>query len=273
MQAAVARGAHRLTHARPWILDDPYALSLVGREWPDVLGRMEAGFSERLLGRAIAGVALRSRIAEDRVLSTRPSQYVVLGAGLDSFAWRYPDTTGWLRIFEVDHPATQSWKRARVRDLALPTGAAPTFVAVDFESTSLRDGLDAAGFDWGRPTVFSWLGVTPYLPLDAIEETLCTIALCRSPSEIVFTYALPSEMLNEDDRETLAILQPMTASSNELIQAFFSPADAESMVGRCDLTVARHPDPAELEQQYFSGRTDGLTPWGIARIMVARVAT
>ena len=123
------------------------------------------------------------------------TQYVMLGAGLDSFAWRRPDLLGQLRVFEVDHPASQAWKLQRVDDLGLPTHEHHVFVAVDFEVQSLRDGLDAAGFDWSQPTMFSWLGVIVYLTMDAVESTLRTVAECRSGSEVVFEYVLTEEFV------------------------------------------------------------------------------
>jgi methyltransferase (TIGR00027 family) len=270
IQAAVARGTHRLRDARPWILDDPFALMLVGPTWPEINDRMESLFPERLLRRARAGIALRSRFAEDRLSGGLARQYVMLGAGLDSFAWRRPDLLHSVRVFEVDHPASQAWKRERVGALGLP-GDDHAFVALDFETTSLRDGLDMAGFDWDQPTTFSWLGVTPYLTVDAIEETLRTVAVCASGTDVAFTYAPSEDCLDDDDRETLAILAPMTASSGESLLSFFSPHAVEALVARCGLRVDDHPDPDEVLRRYFAGRTDGLSPWGMARLVAATV--
>ena len=271
IQAAVARGTHRLWDTCPWILDDPFALMLVGPTWTEIAERLESLFSERLLRRARAGIALRSRFAEDRLSAGTARQYVSLGAGLDSFIWRRPDLVGSVHVFEVDHPASQAWKRERATALGLPTNDGPTFVALDFESTSLHDGLGAAGFDWDQPTTFSWLGVTGYLTVDAIEETLRTVAACRSGSEVVFTYTPSEDFLDHDDRETLAILAPMTASSSEPLQAFFSPHEVDALVARCGLRVDDHPGREELLDRYFAHRTDGLKPWGLARLVVATV--
>jgi methyltransferase (TIGR00027 family) len=173
-------------------------------------------------------------------------------------------------VFEVDHPASQAWKRERVGALGLP-GDDHAFVALDFETTSLRDGLDMAGFDWDQPTTFSWLGVTPYLTVDAIEETLRNVAVCASGTDVAFTYAPSEDCLDDDDRETLAILAPMTASSGESLQSFFSPHAVEALVARCGLRVDDHPDPDEVLRRYFAGRTDGLSPWGMARLVAATV--
>lgn len=157
MLAAITRGLHRQAEQRPWILDDPFALILVGPTWPAMAEQLTTLFPERILRKTSAGIAMRSRFAEDRLTEGRFAQYVMLGAGLDSFVWRHPDLVRSLRIFEVDHPASQAWKRERIAELGLPTYDSHAFAAVDFEVESLRDGLDAAGFDWEQPTLFSWL--------------------------------------------------------------------------------------------------------------------
>jgi methyltransferase (TIGR00027 family) len=116
-------------------------------------------FPGQVIREIIAAVCTRSRYAEDRLAAGAFAQYVILGAGLDSFAWRRPDLLRSLRVFEVDHPASQAWKLERVRDLALPLSDSQVFVPVDFEAEPLRDALRTAGFDWGQPALFSWTGV------------------------------------------------------------------------------------------------------------------
>ena len=179
-RTAVARGEHRLLDSAPWILDDPFALMLVGPEWRQIYDARAALHHGRVWRDARAWVVARSRYAEDR-LEERPfTQYVILGAGLDSFSWRRPDLLHTLRVFEVDHPATQTWKRERIATLALPISDHHVFAPVDFETESVRDGLDAAGFDWSVPTMFSWLGVTAYLEVHAIETMLRNVAVGRT---------------------------------------------------------------------------------------------
>jgi len=271
MLAAVARGNHRLSDARPWILDDPFALMLVGPTWHEISDRLASLFPARLERKANAGIAVRSRFAEDHLEHGTFTQYVVLGAGLDSFVWRRPDLVGALRVFEVDHPASQAWKVARVSELTLPTYDDHVLVAVDFEVASLRDGLAGAGFDWDQPTMFSWLGVTPYLSVDAIEETLRTIASCAPGSEVVFTYAPTETLLDGDDRETLAIVAQLTASSGEPLRTFFVREDVDALVLRCGLELADHADRDDLIRRYFANRNDGLEPWGVAHLVAAVV--
>jgi methyltransferase (TIGR00027 family) len=195
---------------------------------------------------------------------------VMLGAGLDSFVWRYPDQ-GSLRVFEVDHPASQAWKRRRVMELGLPALANQVYVPVDFESSTLREGLDAAGFDWDEPTFFSWLGVTMYLTIDAIEETLRTVASCPAGSEIVFSYSLPLALREQEDRDLIARLGPILAGSGEPVQTQFAPNEVDHLVVRCGLRVADHPDRAELGRRYTSDRTDDFEPYGGECLITAAV--
>jgi methyltransferase (TIGR00027 family) len=269
MRAAVRRGQHRLEDPPPWVLDDPFALVLVGPSWRDIADT--SGLSERVLRQVRASVAVRSRYAEDRLTQGSFMQYVMLGAGLDSFAWRRPDLLGEMRVFEVDHPASQAWKRQRVVELGLPTSESHVFAAVDFEVQSLREGLDAAGFDWTQPTMFSWLAVTMYLTIGAIEATLRTIAACRSSSEVVFEYALPEEFVDDIGREFAASFRPFAASVGEPFQLRWSPTEAEQVVARHGLHVADHPSCDELVSRYFADRTDGLRPWTVSRLLAATV--
>jgi methyltransferase (TIGR00027 family) len=271
MLAAVGRGRHRLTEAPPWILDDPFALVLVGPIWREIADRVAMLFPAPLERRANAGLAMRSRFAEDRLQAGTFDQYVMLGAGLDSFVWRRPDLLSPLRVFELDHPASQAWKRQRVDALALPRNENHVVVPIDFERASLREVLDDAAFEWDRLTLFSWLGVTPYLTVGAIEETVGTIRSCRSGSEVVFTYAPPEELLDPDDRETLAIVAGLTASSSEPIRTFFTADDVEALLARCGLRIADHADRSTLVERYCAERTDGLQPWGLEHLVTATV--
>jgi methyltransferase (TIGR00027 family) len=199
-------------------------------------------------------------------------QYALLGAGLDSFCWRRPDLLGPMRLFEVDHPASQAWKRERMADLGLPASEFQVFAPVDFEVESLDEGLDAAGFDWAHPTLFSWLGVIPYLTINAVEATLRTIARCASGSEVVFEYGLEMSYMDDLGREFATGFSPLATSIGEPVDhKGWSPSDAEDVVVRCGLEVADHPSRDDLVDRYFSNRTDGLQPWSVSRLMAAVV--
>ena len=159
MLAAVARGLLRMEAMPPWVLDDAFALVLVGPAWQELRKGLISLFPTEVVREVLAAVCTRSRYAEDRLAAGAFAQYVILGAGLDSFAWRRPDLLRSLRVFEVDHPASQAWKLERVSDLALPLSDSQVFVPVDFEAESLQDALRTAGFDWDQRALFSWTGV------------------------------------------------------------------------------------------------------------------
>ena len=185
MLAALARAMLRMEGTPPWVLDDAFALLLIGPAWQDLRELVSSLFPDQVLAETAAAVCTRSRYAEDRLTDGGFAQYVILGAGLDSFAWRRPDLLGSLRVFEVDHPASQAWKLERVKELALPFSDSQVFVPVDLEAEPLQDALGTAGFEWGQPALFSWTGVAPYLTASAIESTLRTIAGAAAGSELV----------------------------------------------------------------------------------------
>jgi methyltransferase (TIGR00027 family) len=188
--AVIARGQHRLTYRQPWILDDPYALSLVGPAWEQLWAGLRAIFPDRVLEEAMSGIVTRSRYVEDLLEAGTFEQYVILGAGLDSFAWRRPDVLASTRVFEVDQPATQAWKRQRAEVMALPRSDRHVFAPVDFERETLDAGLASVGFDPLASTLFSWLAVIPYLTIGAIEATLRGLARAGPGSHVADTDAL-----------------------------------------------------------------------------------
>jgi methyltransferase (TIGR00027 family) len=270
MMTALGRGLHRQERARPWVLDDPFALPLIGPGWPELYAGIGKLVSEPLLRQAAALTVARSRYAEDR-LNDSFAQYVVLGAGLDSFAWRRPDLLRSVRVFEVDHPATQDWKRERVAELALPCTVHHIYVPLDFETATLRDALSSAGLDWSRPTLYSWLGVTGYIAPDAVEATLRVVAGGVAGSEIVMGYAPTSPFLNESGAKFLALFRQLAAQSGEPMDTVFSPSEAEAMSERCGLSVVENIGGEELHERYFADRSDGLAPLAFERYLTAAV--
>ena len=271
MITALGRGLHRQEHARPWVLDDPFALPLIGAGWPELYAGIGPLVPEPAMRRVTALAVARSRYAEDR-LNDSFTQYVILGAGLDSFAWRRPDVLRSVRVFEVDHPSTQVWKQERVAALALPCTDRHVYAPLDFETATLRDGLSAAGLDWSQPTLYSWLGVTAYLPVDAIEATLRVVATGVAGSEIVMGYVPTPPFMDELATKFLAIFRPLTAQSGEPMDTSFAPSEALAMVERCGLTVVENIGGQELHERYFADRSDGLSPLPFERYLTATVA-
>jgi methyltransferase (TIGR00027 family) len=272
MIAAVARGWLRMTEMPPWVLDDVLALVLTGPAWREIQEQLDHLFPGRIGREARAAVCVRSRLAEDRLNAGAFTQYVILGAGLDSFAWRHPDLLRSLRVFEVDHPASQAWKRERVTNLALPLSDSQVFVPVDLEAGSLQAALGAAGFDWAQPAMFSWTGVAPYLTAAAIESTMRTIARAAAGSEVTFSYRAEESVLDDVGREFVRRYTPVAASLGEPLRPGWPVTEIEKLIGRCGLEVVDHPTRADLTARYFASRTDGLRPYTPETLMTARVA-
>ena len=271
MLAAVARGMLRMEATPPWVLDDAFALVLIGPAWQDLRKLAEQLFPAQVFAETSAAICTRTRYAEDRLAAGGFTQYVILGAGLDSFAWRRPDLLRSLRVFEVDHPASQAWKLERVRDLALPLSDSQVFVPVDFEAEPLQEALRTAGFDWGQPTLFSWTGVAPYLTAQAIASTLSTIAGAAAGSEVVFSYRAEESVLDDVGREFIQIYAPLAASLGEPLQPGWPVMEIERVISRAGLKVVDHPARADLQQRYFADRTDGLRPFNAETLVTAQV--
>ena len=251
---AIRRAAHQLVD-RPPVLDDPIAVRLVGSGYRGKMGR-----ASHRVGRDLrAFAAVRSRYVEDELaefVARGGSQYVVLGAGLDTFAYRNPYPG--LRVFEVDFPATQQDKRAMLAEAAITVPGSLTFVPLDLEHHTLAEDLAAAGFDADRPAFFGWLGVIPYLPLETFRATLCTIARLPADSGVGFDYALAPETLSTAGRTAFDALAGRVAAAGEPFQLFFTPEELERELRRAGFKRFEQLDYQQLNVRYFRDRADGL---------------
>ena len=258
MLVATQRAAHQLLD-RPLVLDDPVALAVLGAAGAqavrDDLDRFRHPASVGLR----SAVVTRSRLADDvwaEAVERGVQQYVVLGAGLDTSAYRQPDAPG--RRFEVDLPATQQWKQARLREAGIAVPPSLRFVPVDFEHVGLAEGLARAGFDAGAPAFFSWLGVTMYLDEDAVIDTLRFIAGCAPGSAVLFEHAVPLPSLPPVMRVAMAQMTAQFAERGEPWKSFFEPADMPGMLGTLGFGGSTTWTPDELNRRYLANRTDGL---------------
>jgi methyltransferase (TIGR00027 family) len=196
-------------------------------------------------------------------------QYLVLGAGLDTFAYRHAYAN--VRVFEVDHPATQAWKLDRLRAAEIAVPATMRHVPVDFERQNLAEELAAAGFDAALPTVTAWLGVVPYLTLEAFRATATLLGSFAAGSEVVFDYAQPREVLPEREQQMQDSLAARVALAGEPFQLYFTADALREELARCGLAVKQDIGSAEITARYLSNRTDRLTLRGqAARICSAR---
>ena len=265
---AERRAAHQLLD-KPLVFDDPLAVRIIG-------ARAEANLPEQpknfVAARFRAYMAARSRFAEDelRVAVERGvRQYVVLGAGLDTFAYRnpYPE----LRVFEVDHPATQAWKRKRLAQVGIAIPPSLTFAPVDFGRETFDDRLTAAGFDESAPAFFSWLGVTMYLETTIVLATLRAIHELNGANEVVFDYAVPRETLGFVGRLALDAVSRRVKKAGEPFQGFFSPEEIVAKLREIGYSHIEDLGSAEIDARYFSGRADKLrTGSQLGRLCSAR---
>ena len=273
MRVAMRRAAHQLLDA-PLILDDPIAIPILGRETTAALradpGQFEKG---RLSSYMRAFFAARSRFAEDQLAAARAAgvqQYVILGAGLDTFAYRDPSPDLRLRVWEVDHPATQAWKLERLAESAIPVPDNLTFAPADFERDSLPDVLASAGFDAAAGAVFSWLGVVPYLERGVVMATLGQVAsMTTRAGGIVFDFGLPPEQLTMLQRIAFEALAARVREAGERWQTFFDPAELSRELLALGFAVAEDLPPAAINARYFAGRRDGLEVGGMGHLMWA----
>jgi methyltransferase (TIGR00027 family) len=205
-----------------------------------------------------AHVVLRSRFAEDRLADAvrrGVRQYVLLGAGLDTFALRQPEWARSITIVEIDQPATQAAKRARLAELNIGVPSNVVYHAVDFEKTTLREALPAAGVDVNAPVFFSWLGVTMYLTEDAVDQVLHTVAALPRGTELVLTFATPPDPLEEPARLSFA---QQAADVGEPWITFFTPEALEARLRSSGFTTVTFLTPELARERYFSQRADGL---------------
>jgi methyltransferase (TIGR00027 family) len=258
LRVAIRRAAHQVLD-RPLVLDDPYAIRILPPEAAAEIGR-DPEREQRPFNRALRSfMAVRSRFAEDEfaeAVRRGVRQYVALGAGLDTFAWRNPHRDAGVRIFEVDHPATQSWKQELLANAGLTTPPGTTYVPVDFERQSLADCLCGAGLRTDIPAFFSWLGVVPYLTMEAFRGTLQFFGRMAAGSGVVFDYALPREAVDEISRLAFDEMASRVSSIGEPFQLAFMPRDLEREFEAIGWKVATELDSAAIRQRFFGGRAD-----------------
>lgn len=254
---AVRRASHQIYDSPPLVLNDPVAVPILGSTYQRQLAEAGTAINEKSSIAVRAWVLARSRLVEDelaKAVDAGTRQYVVFGAGLDTFAFRNPYPH--LDVFEVDHPATQQWKLELVALSGLTKPRSLHYVAVDFETQSLREQLEGAGLDFATPTIFAMLGVVVYLTSQAFRSTLEFVSSFPAGSGIIFDYALPRHALPSDEVDARDELAARVASAGEPFQLFFTPAEVRSeLTAFEDITDI---EATELNRRYFSDRVDQL---------------
>ena len=220
-----------------------------------------------------ASIVARARFIEDLVVEQAGrgvGQYVILGAGLDTFAQRRPEIASRLTVFEVDRPGPQAWKRQRLIELGFGVPEWLRLVPVDFEAGgSWRERLAAAGFDASQPAVVASTGVSMYLTKDAIAATLRQVAALAPGSTLAMTFLLPLELADPEVRPGLEQAQKGARASGTPFISFFTPPEMLALAREAGFREARHVSAATLAQRYFAGRTDGLRPRTSEELLVA----
>lgn len=260
--AAIMRALHQQLPAEMRVLDDPVAAMLVDTQSDAFRARVSlvARLPETVRLR-LTNFVLRSRFAEDCLTQAAQAgigQYVILGAGLDTFAYRQPSWARRLRIFEVDHPATQDMKKARLRRAGTFIPDNVFFAAVDFESTTLDDGLRQASFDASKPAFFSMLGVSQYLAANALDSTLEFVLSMPRSSEVVLSIVLPDHLLPSDEAALAASYAARFASIGEPWLTRPVPDEFLAKLRSMGFSQAHHLSPEQANARYFAARTDGL---------------
>ena len=270
-RVALRRAAHQLLD-QPKVLDDPVALRIIGREAAAALDANPRHYETTLVAPYLrAFMAVRSRCAEDELalaVKRGVTQYVVLGAGLDTFAYRNSFPT--LRVFEVDHPSTQAWKRTQLAENDIPIPDSLRFVPVDFASQTIEDRLPAEGFDTKAPAFFSWLGVTMYLQPERVLETLRYIASFPVGGGVVFDYAVPRSSLGFFQKRIFDRMAQSVEAAGEPWIGFFDPAQLAADLRAMGYSYVEDLGGDEINEKYFANREDGLMVGSLAHLMVAR---
>jgi methyltransferase (TIGR00027 family) len=260
VRTALWRALHAEIDAKPHIIEDEVGLKLIApnagwQQRPD----MHAEFTKRLR----ASIVARARFIEDLIIEQSQQgigQYVILGAGLDTFAQRNPHIASKLQVYEIDQPDTQTWKQQRLIELGFGIPEWLHFVSVDFEITSWWEQLLKVGFDISKPTVVACTGVSLYLTKEAIADTLHQIAQLAPGSKLAITFYLPVDLMDEEDKPLQQIAEKGAREAGTPFVSFFTPDEILALGHDAGFTEIRITSTKDMEQLYFVNRTDGLLP-------------
>ncbi|MGH7329928.1 MAG: class I SAM-dependent methyltransferase, partial [Polyangiaceae bacterium] len=258
---ALWRALHVEVDAPPYVFEDAVGMKLLAppEDW-----RARGDMHPQGIAPFRASIVARARFIEDLVeerAAAGVDQYVLLGAGIDTFAQRRPELASRMRVFEIDRPGPQEWKRARLVELGFGVPECLRFVPVDFESgRSWREALLAAGFDEQKPAVVASTGVSMYLSRETNMATLGDVASFAPGSTFAMTFLLPLELADPDVRPGLEMAAKGARASGTPFVSYFTPDDIALMAKNAGFREAHHVSADALAERYFSGRADGLRP-------------
>ena len=271
--AAAARAAHLVVDEEPWIFTDPLAAALLGDRADELLAYHRNHPTHPILATARAHATCRSRFTEDvlaAAVARGVDQYVLLGAGLDTFAYR-SELAARIHVFEVDHPRTQEWKRRALSSLPDVVPSRLTLVPADLEADSLRGLLEEAGFDPRRPAVVGCLGVIMYLTEPALARTLRAVGDLAFGTELVADYMLPAEMRDATANAYVDGVAPVAAEGGEPWLTFLTPDRMSLLLRECGFGSVTHRRPHDALDPVLWQRTDALRPGSLSMLVHATV--
>jgi methyltransferase (TIGR00027 family) len=269
VRVALWRAMHVQVDPPPHVVEDEIGLQLAA---PDADWRRRPDMDEQATARIRASIVARARFIEDLVTSEANhgvGQYVLLGAGLDTFAQRRPEIASALTVFEVDQPEPQAWKRQRLIELGYGVPEWLRLVPVDFETDSWLERLLTNGFDATNPAVFASTGVSMYLTRDANEATLRQIASLAPGSTLAMTFMKPIELVEPEEQPVLQATDHVARAAGTPFISYYAPQEILAMAHDAGFATARHVTAADYTQRYFADRTDGLRPFGSEELLVA----
>jgi methyltransferase (TIGR00027 family) len=268
LTAAAARAAHLIVDGEPIIFADTLAAALLGDRAEELIGYHRLHGTHPVLAGARVQVTCRSRYAEEtlaRAIEAGVTQYVLLGAGLDSYPYRGAPAGG-VRVFEVDHPASQEFKRAALAAARIEVPGNVRYVPADLARDPLAGCLDAAGFDAAAPAVVAWLGVTMYLTAEAVAETMTAVARLAPGTELIADYLLPEDARDEAGALYGALVAQASAEQGEPWRSCFTPEEMANLAGRAGLGAVRAVSQCDTIPAQLWQRADSLRPARLAML-------
>jgi methyltransferase (TIGR00027 family) len=270
---AMMRGMHLVVDDNPKIFTDQFGQALADLPDAEIGGINDPNWVDPEKTGNRTHMIWRSRITEDHLQGQALqgiSQYVLLGAGLDSFAYRRPASLEHISVFEIDHPSSQEWKRQRLKELDITIPENVYFVPVDFETEDLIEKLKQSKFDPALPSFFSWLGVIYYLNKEATQKTLRTLlATISEHCEFVLDFMIPTEMLSGRDRTAMEETIKTVTDAGEPFLGLYSPEELEATLKQVGFDKVTHISPEDGQKRFFDNRTDTLRLSTALHMMIA----
>lgn len=277
---AVIRAMH-LLYDQPVVFNDPFAVEFASpafrricqsRYFPWLLNRRSISEMLRPISAQILSRAKYTEEKLEQAVSKGISQYVIVGAGFDSFCLRRPDFSAGIRIYEIDHPATQQIKRKRLMEILASSPEGVEFLTIDLEKRTLTDALSGSSFVTDEKAFFSWLGTVPYLSENAVYTVLRDLAsFAAHGSEIVFDYLIPTYLMDQEERRVLCRVMRIIELWGEPVKSFFEPGVFPDAVSSLGYHIFENQSPAEQNKKYFSNRSDNLVTHSSAYNMYAEI--